>query len=87
MANEKTELNMSVSTVFQKDGKSCACVSFSDGQRMAEAGIPECTLTKNKGFTPEELSGLKDYLKANKDELMRRAKEINVMDAFMGRKR
>lgn len=87
MAKNDTELNMSVSTVFQKDGKACACVSFSDGKRNAEAEIPECTITKNRGFSPEELAGLKDYLKANRDELMKTAKGINVMDAFMGRKR
>jgi hypothetical protein len=87
MQNKSDELNMSVSPVITKDGRPCAYVSFSDGTRQAEALIPECRLTCNRGFSPEELSGLKDYLKANKEELMKTAKGLNVMDAFMGKKK
>ena len=87
MSNENAELNMSVSTVFRKDDRECACVSFSDGRREAEALLPECRLTRNTGFSPKELSDLKDYLKANREELMNTARGINVMDAFMGKKR
>lgn len=87
MMKNNDELNLSVSPIVTKDNKPCAYVSFSDGKREAEAIIPECKLTANKGFSPEELSSLKDYLKENRDELMKTAKSLNVMDAFMGRKK
>ncbi|MBO6113249.1 MAG: hypothetical protein J6P45_09415 [Lachnospiraceae bacterium] len=81
------ELKMSVSPVFIKDGIKKAYVSFSDGYREAEGVIPDCIIKRNRGFNPEEVSQLKDYLKNECPELMKIADRINVMDAFMGRKK
>ena len=81
------ELKMSVSCTFTKDGEKKAYVSFSDDTRSAEALIPDCRITSNKGFTDEEVGQLSEYLKAQSEELMKMAAGINVMDAFMGKQK
>jgi hypothetical protein len=77
------ELRMTVSPVVMKNGKQLAYVSFSDALRTAEGEIPECIITKNKGFSAEEVEKLEDYMRANRMELKKMAASVNVMSAFM----
>ncbi len=81
------KLNMSVSPIFERDGKKKAYVSFSDPGREAEALIPDCEIVRQKGFTKEEIAQLKDYLEDQKDALLKTASGLNVMDAFMKEKK
>ena len=37
----------------------------------------------NKGFTPEEVACLEDYMRVNRTELKKMAASVNVMNAFM----
>lgn len=38
------KMNMSISQIFQKDGKPTAFVLFSEGRKSAEGKIPDCTI-------------------------------------------
>jgi len=77
-------LDMTVSPICVRDGKKMAFVSFTDGVRTAEGVIPQCDITKNSGFTDEEVAKLEDYMKAELQTLKKMAANINVMKAFMG---
>ena len=80
------ELKMSVSPICRKDGKQLAYVSFTDEVRLAEGQIPECIITKNKGFTQDELEQLQAYMRQELDTLKKMAASVNVMGVFMGKK-
>ncbi len=76
-------VEINVSSVFEKDGKKLAYVSFKDGERTAEGTIPDCVLTKNNGFTKEEAGQLETYMKQELGTLKDMASGVNVMKAFM----
>ncbi len=76
-------LHMSVSQIFNKDGRKYAFVSFTDGNRIAEGKIPDCTILSNHGFAKEEIAQLEDYMGRELSNLKRMAAGIHVMDAFM----
>ena len=38
------KMDMSISQIFQKDGKPTAFVLFSEGRKSAEGKIPDCTI-------------------------------------------
>ncbi|MDD6428476.1 hypothetical protein [Candidatus Weimeria sp. HCP3S3_B5] len=59
-----------------------AYVTFSDKDRYAEGVIPDCRITKNRGFSDEELAALKFYMKSNLDQLKKIAAQINVFEAL-----
>ncbi len=80
---QQNELKMTVSPVVSKDGKQLAYVSFSDDKRSAEGEIPECVITKNQGFSDDEVRKLEDYMRYNRTELKKMAASVNVMSAFM----
>lgn len=75
-------LNMQVSLACKKDGQKVVYVSFSDNTRMAEGEIPSCKITTNRGFTPEEVANLENYLRENMDELNRTAAGIDPIRAL-----
>ena len=77
------ELKMSVSPICSKDGKKYAFVSFTDGVRMAEGKIPDCTITSNEGFSEEEVQQLEEYMKQELPQLKKMAAEIDVMKTFL----
>ncbi|MCI8489201.1 MAG: hypothetical protein HFJ04_02935 [Lachnospiraceae bacterium] len=76
-------LNMSVSQVFNKDGKKYAFVSFTDGTRQAEGQIPDCKITARQGFDEAEAKLLEHYMKENLSQLKKMASSVRVMNAFM----
>ncbi|MBQ7924769.1 MAG: hypothetical protein IJ335_00560 [Lachnospiraceae bacterium] len=76
-------MNMTVSPVCSKDGKQYAFVSFTDGPRTAEGRIPECKILSAKGFTPEEIEQLENYMKRELTRLKKMAAGIRILDAFM----
>lgn len=77
------QVDIIVSGVFDKDGKKIAYVSFSDGDRTAEGTIPDCVITSNKGFSPEEKDQLEEYMKRELSSLKKMASGINVVKALM----
>ncbi|MBR1524832.1 MAG: hypothetical protein IJ641_10315 [Lachnospiraceae bacterium] len=76
-------VDIKVSGVFTKNGKQIAYVSFTDGVKTAEGIIPDCTITKNKGFTDDEISQLEAYMKKDLASLKKMAAGINVVKALM----
>ena len=79
------QLDMKVSPVCEKNGKKFAYVSFSDGNRVAEGLIPDCTIISNEGFTQAEQAQLELYMKQELAKLKRMAAGVNALDAFLGR--
>lgn len=77
------EMNLSVSPVCVKDGKKCAYVSFTDGERCADGRIPDCKIITSKGFTEEEVAQLEVYMRMELAKLKRMAAEIRIIDAFL----
>ena len=43
----------------------------------AEAILPDCKITKQSGFTADEISQLEQYLLQNKDDIISKAKVIS----------
>ena len=80
-------IDISVSGLFEKDDRKIAYVSFSSGGKTAEGTIPECEITRNNGFSDSEKEQLEEYMRANVIELRKMASGINVMDAFMEKKK
>ena len=80
-------IDISVSGLFEKDDRKIAYVSFSSGDKTAEGTIPECGITRNNGFSDSEKEQLEEYMRANVIELRKMASGINVMDAFMEKKK
>ena len=76
------ELNMSVSPVCMKDGEKCAYISFSDVIRSAEGRIPDCKIITNKGFSPEEVAQLENYMSMELASLKRIAAGIRLIDVI-----
>lgn len=77
------KMNMSVSQIFKKDGKATAFVLFSEGSKSAEGKLPDCTIISNNGFSEKEVKALELYLKMQQEAILKTAKEINIMKAFM----
>lgn len=77
-------MQMSVSPIVDKNGKKCVYVQFSDGQRNAEARIPDCKVIKNNGFEEKEVAALELYLKSEQIGIIKMAKQVNAMKAFLG---
>ena len=76
------KMDMSISQIFQKDGKPTAFVLFSEGRKSAEGKIPDCTIISNDGFSEKEVKALELYLKMQ-ESILKTAKEVNIMKAFM----
>lgn len=77
------EMTMTVSSVCTKNGEKLAYVSFTDYKRSAEGVIPDCKITKNSGFTEEEVGQLELYLKMNLGDLKKQAASVNAIRALM----
>ena len=78
-----TAVNMSISSVCEKDGKRYAFVSFTQGERFAEGKIPDCKIIAVQGFSSEEVEQLENYMRRELPKLKQMAAGIRVRDAFM----
>ncbi|MCR5488317.1 MAG: hypothetical protein K6F35_12470 [Lachnospiraceae bacterium] len=78
---------MSVSSAVTKDGKQKIYVMFHDGERQAECTLPDYGVVKNEGFREDEIEQLLDYMKREKQTILEQARSVNVMSAFMGKKK
>ena len=75
--NRDEELKFTHSAILAKDGKPFVSVRFERGRDVAEGSVPACLITKNTGFSEEEILGLESYLKENAREILRNAKDIS----------
>lgn len=77
------EMKMSVSSIVSKEGRREIYVLFSEGSRSAEGRISDYRIIHSNGFTQEEVAMLELYMRREKDTILRMAKNINVLDAFL----
>ncbi len=76
------EMKMTYSAVVTgKDNKKVVRVSFERDngieKEIAEGIIPEGKIVKQNGYTQEEIESLEEYLKANSDDIIAKAKVIS----------
>lgn len=76
-------MNMSVSSIVNKDGKREIYVLFTEGERNAEGRLSDFKMISSRGFTREENDMLEAYMRREKDRILQMAKSVNVMDAFL----
>lgn len=69
------------SGVLNKGNRRFICVRFerSRGTQKdyAEGEIPKCEITKQQGFSEEEIHQMEEYLRAEKDNIIVEAKKLN----------
>ena len=80
-----SEIKMSVSSMTRNKDNKAVYVLFQDGDKNAEFTLPGCKLISNKGFAPDEIDQLKDYVDNEQDSIYALAKKVNPMKAFMGK--
>ncbi|MBE5890830.1 MAG: hypothetical protein E7282_07675 [Lachnospiraceae bacterium] len=76
-------LNMSVSSIVEKNGQKQVYIIFEDNERSAEGKLPDAKIISNNGFTDEEVAALELYISANSEDIFAMAKKVNIMDAFL----
>ena len=76
-------MKMSVSSIVSKDGKREIYVLFTEGSRSAEGRLSDYKMISNKGFTQDEAAALETYMRQETNTILRMAKSVNVMDAFL----
>ncbi len=79
----REEMTMSVSAIVEKDGRREIYVLFTESRRSAEGRLSDYRIIRSVGFTEEEAAGLEVYMRREKDTILRLAKNINVLDAFL----
>ncbi|NLL77896.1 MAG: hypothetical protein GX235_11735 [Clostridiales bacterium] len=81
------ELRMTYSGLLMKDGEKMVRVSFERGKGdYAEGIVPSGIIVKASGFTKEEVDMLTAYLQDNATEIINRAKSVNFLNEWMGKK-
>lgn len=75
--NPNEEMKMTYTSVVTKDNKPMISIKFERGNDICEGGVPECVISKNDGFTDEEIEGLEHYLRMNKREIIEQGKSIS----------
>lgn len=73
-----------ISGILTKGGRKFARISFMRGEEYAEFIVPDGILDKRKGFTEEEVTKLFRYVRENRDEILKRAKEVNPLKNWLG---
>lgn len=77
------ELKMTHSTILSKDGRPFVAVMIERGKDVAEGTIPECRITRNNGFSSEEVTELEAYLEEHRKEIIEAAKGISTLSNLL----
>ena len=75
-ADKKEEVKLTHSGFLSAQGRRAVSFRFERGEDVAEGMLPPGKVTKNKGFTEEEIAGLELYLEMQCDEIYAKAKEL-----------
>lgn len=78
------DINMLVTGMLHKDGKSFVRVSFLRGKDWAEGIVPDAKIEKSEGFTREEIGRLEAYLLGEKAMILEQAKGVNPLRNMFG---
>lgn len=73
-----------ISGILTKEGRKFARISFMRGEEYAEFIVPDGVLDKRQGFTEEEITKLFRYVRENRDDILRRAREVNPLKNWLG---
>lgn len=79
---DRSRMEMTVSPVCGSGDNSYAFVSFQEGEKFAEGKIPSCEMIRSRGFSEEELAGLRTYMQADLKHLKQLAAGQNVFKAM-----
>lgn len=76
------DMTMTYSAILRdKDNKKIIRVQFerngANGREVAEGILPDGVIVRQYGYTAEEIKGLEEYIKANADDIMSKAKVIS----------
>lgn len=80
---EMGEMQSFISGVLTKEGRKFARISFTRGEEYAEFIVPDAILDGRKGFSEEEITGLMRYVRENRDDILRRAREVNPLRSWL----
>lgn len=73
-----------ISGILTKEGRKFARISFMREEEYAEFIVPDGVLDKRQGFTEEEITKLFRYVRENKDDILKQAKEVNPLKNWLG---
>lgn len=73
------EVSMLISGVVEREGKKLVRVSFLRGKSFADGLLPDGVIEKWEGFTQEEVEKLENYMRANRQDILRQAKEVKPL--------
>lgn len=80
------ELRMTYSGLLLKDGEKMVRVCFERGKNdYAEGIVPRGAIVKSSGFTKEEIEQLTVYIQDNATDILKKAKEVNFLNDWLGR--
>ena len=74
---------MLVSCVVEKEGRKMVRLSYLRGKDYAEGILPDGIVTRSEGFSEEEVRKLEAYIRANRKDILKQAKEINPLRNWM----
>ena len=78
-----SEMKMSVSSIVNSNGKREIYVLFTQGECSAEGRLSDYKMISSRGFTAQETAALETYMRQETNTILRMAKNINVLDAFL----
>lgn len=74
---------MLISGMVEKDGRRLVRVSFFRGRDYADGLLPDGIIEKAQGFSGEEVQKLESYLRLNRQDILRQAKEVNPLRSWL----
>ncbi len=78
------DVKMMVSCVVEKDKRKIVRVSFLRGKDYADGILPDGIIEKSGGFTSAEVQKLENYLRANRQDILKQARGINPLRNWLG---
>lgn len=83
--NPNEEMTMTYTSVLTKDNKPMISLLFERKGDKCEAIVPDCKVTKNNGFSDEEVKAIEQYLAANKKMIIENSKGISGLFNILGK--
>lgn len=77
------EVKMMVSGFVTKDNRKIVRVSFLRDKDWAEGILPDGVIEKSEGFTVMETQKLENYLRLNRADILKLAKEVNPIRSWL----
>lgn len=69
-------MEMKYSCILNHKNEKIVKVRFEEKDTFAEGSVPDCKISRQKGFSLEEIKQLEQYLARNKTEILKEAKKI-----------